>query len=267
METPRNPAETYERYMVPVLFEPWARRLVDIADLQPDERVLDVGCGTGIVARVVASHGGPGTQVTALDMSPGMLEVARSSVEGDGPDVEWVEGKAETMPFPAFSFDMVLCQFALMFFGDRQAALSEMHRVLDDDGRLAIAVWQEIERHPFYQMLHDVVRWHLGTSGVRDIFALGDAEALRTLVAEAGFHTISIRSLSMTTRFPDPDGFLAREIDVDTASVPAMQNLMPQERQSLVEQIRNDMRAALASVTQGDYVVLPFHAHILSAYR
>lgn len=267
METPRNPAETYEGYMVPVLFEPWARRLVEIVDPQPGERILDVACGTGIVARVAASHAGPTAPVTGLDISPGMLDVARTSFGLDGHEIEWVEGQAEAMPFPAFSFDVALCQFALMFFTDRHAALSEMHRVLDDDGRLGLSVWQEIERHPFYETLRDVLRWHLGTSGVGDIFALGDAEALRTMVADAGFHTISIRSLSMTARFPDPEGFLAGEIDVDTASVPAMQDLTPEGRRTLVEQIRDDMRAALASVTDGDRVVLPFHAHILSAYR
>lgn len=267
MESPQNPAETYERYMVPVLFEPWARRLVGIVDPQADERILDVACGTGIVARVAASHAGPGAAVTGLDMSPGMLEVARASQGREGTAIEWVEGQAEALPFPAFSFDVALCQFALMFFTDRHAALAEMHRVLDDDGRLGLCVWQEIERHPFYETLRDVLRWHVGTSGVGDIFALGDAEGLRTLVAEAGFHTISIRSLSMTARFPDPEGFLAGEIDVDTASVPAMQNLTPEGRSSLVAQIRDDMRAALASVIEGDRVVLPFHAHILTAYR
>lgn len=267
METPRNPAETYEGYMVPVLFEPWAQRLVEIIDPQPGERILDIACGTGIVARVAASRAGAGAAVTGLDSSAGMLEVARRHVALDGHEIAWVEGPAEALPFPGDSFDVALCQFALMFFRDRHAALAEMHRVLDDDGRLGISVWQEIERHPFYETLHDVIRWHLGASGVRDIFALGDAESLRTLVAEAGFHTISIRSLTMTARFPDPDGFLAGEIDVDTASVPAMQGLTRQGREMLVTQIRDDMSAALAGVTEGDHVVLPFHAHIVSAYR
>lgn len=267
METPRNPAETYEGYMVPVLFEPWARKLVEVIDPQPGERILDVACGTGIVARVTASHAGAGAEVIGLDISPGMLDVARRNVGFDGHEIAWVEGSAEALPFPDDRFDVVLCQFALMFFSDRHAALSEMHRVLDDDGRLGISVWQEIERHPFYETLHDVIRWHLGASSVRDIFALGDAEALRTLVAAAGFHTISIRSLSLTARFPDPEGFLAGEIEVDAASVPAMQALTPVGRETLVAQIRDDMSAALAGITEGDHVVLPFHAHIVSAYR
>jgi ubiquinone/menaquinone biosynthesis C-methylase UbiE len=267
MTTPQNPAETYERYMVPVLFGPWARRLVELVDPQRGERVLDVACGTGIVARTAAAHAGSGVTVTGLDISPGMLDVARMATGDQAADIRWVEGQAEALPFPDGSFDIALCQFALMFFRDRHAALSEMHRVLDDGGRIGISVWQEIERHPFYETLHDVIRWHLGSSGVGDIFALGDAERLRTMVAEAGFHAVSIRSLSMTARFPDPEGFLAGEIEVDTASVPAMQNLTPEARGALVDQIRDDMAAALALVTEGDHVVLPFHAHIVSAWR
>jgi SAM-dependent methyltransferase len=267
MTTSQNPAETYERYMVPVLFGPWARRLVELIDPQPGERILDVACGTGIVARTAAAHAGAGATVIGLDISPGMLDVARAASDADSSDIRWVEGQAEALPFPDGSFDVALCQFALMFFRDRLVALSEMHRVLDDDGRIGIAVWQEIERHPFYQTLHDVIRWHLGSSGVADIFALGDAETLRTMIAGAGFHTVSIRSLSMTARFPDPERFLAGEIDVDTASVPAMQSLSPEARSALVDQIRDDMAAALGLVTEGDHVVLPFHAHIVSAYR
>lgn len=267
MATPDNPAVTYERYMVPVLFEPWARRLVELVDPQRGERILDVACGTGIVARVAARHAGPGAQMTGLDISRGMVDVARMATGDQAADIHWVEGQAEALPLPDGSFDIALCQFALMFFRDRHAALSEMSRVLDAGGRIGISVWQEIERHPFYQTLHDVIRWHLGTSGVAHIFAMGDAEALRTMVAEAGFHTIGIRSRSMTARFPDPEGFLTGEIDVDTASVPAMQNLTSTARATLVEQIRDDMAAALALVTEGDHVVLPFHAHIVSAYR
>lgn len=264
METPHTPAEAFELSMVPALFEPWARRLVAIIDPQAGERILDVACGTGIAARVAASHAGPGAAVTGLDISRNMLDEARSVA---GTEIAWVQGPAEAMPFPPASFDVALCQFALTSFADKQAALGEMHRVLDDDGRLGLGVWQEIERYPFYETLRDVVRWHVGTSGVDESFALGDAERLRSLVADAGFHTISIRSLSMLARFPNPEVFLTGQIEMDTVSLPTMGALAPERRQQLVAQIREDMRAVLAKVTEGDHVVLPFHAHILTAYR
>ena len=85
-----------------------------------------------------------------------------------------------------------------------------------------LAVWQALDRHPFYVRLDRAIARHLGTSGVRDIFALGDAGALRDRVAKAGFRQIEIEPFELLARFPDPDGFLAGEIDVDTAAIPAM---------------------------------------------
>src|SRR5688572_23572657 len=121
-----HPAETYERFMVPPLFAPAAARLLDLARPRPGERVLDVGCGTGIVARRAAPVVGGNGTVVGVDFTPGMLDVARATAEREGLAIEWREGRAEALPFGDGGFDLVLCQFALMFFADRAAALTEM---------------------------------------------------------------------------------------------------------------------------------------------
>lgn len=260
-----NPAETYERYMVPALFAPWAARLVQAANPRPGERVLDVGCGTGVIARCVAPPVESGGKVVGLDLNPNMLAVARAAAERESLAIEWHEGQAEMLPFLEGSFDLVLCQFALMFFADRPAALAEMRRVLADGGRLALSVWQGIERHPFYQTLDGVIERRLGMSSLREIFVLGDAGALRTLLTNAGFRHIEIRSASITARFPDPEGFLAGEIDVDTAAIPAMQHLDSTQRRAITAAIRDEMAAPLRAVTEGEQVVLPFHAYVVRA--
>ncbi|MGH7185996.1 MAG: class I SAM-dependent methyltransferase [Pseudomonadota bacterium] len=124
-----NPAEGYEGYMVPTLFGPWATNLIQAADPRPGGRVLDVGCGTGIVARQVALRLGTAGTVTGVDLSSNMLAVARATAPREGVAIEWREGSAEQLPFAESSFDLVLCQFALMFFADKAAALAEMrHR-------------------------------------------------------------------------------------------------------------------------------------------
>ena len=262
-----NPAETYESYMVPALFAPSARHLVDDTRPAPGHRVLDVACGTGIVARLVAPRVRPGGHVSGLDLSPAMLAVARRVAARDGVAVAWHEGRAEALPFDDGTFDLVLCQYALMFLADRSKALAEMHRVLVSNGRVALSVWQGLDRHPFYRALDDAIARRLGASSVADIFALGDPEGLRALLVSSGFRDVSVAPWSVTARFPDPGGFLAGEIDVDTASIPAMQHLDPDARQALVAAIRQDMQGPLREVTEGDHVRLAFHALVARAAR
>src|ERR1700742_3549224 len=149
-----NPAEGYENYMVPTLFGPCATKLIDAADPLPGERVLDVGCGTGVVARQVASRVGATGKVTGLDVNPNMLAVARATASMQGLTIELREGNAERLPFPNSSFDLVLCQFALMFVTNKAVALTEMRRVVSERGRILISVWQGLDRHLFYQTLH-----------------------------------------------------------------------------------------------------------------
>jgi ubiquinone/menaquinone biosynthesis C-methylase UbiE len=262
-----NPAEGYENFMVPTLFGPWATNLIQAAGPRPGERVLDVGCGTGIVARQIAARLGASGTVTGLDLSPSMLEVARAAAAREQVTVEWREGSAEQLPFADGSFDLVLCQFALMFFADKAAALAEMRRVVTGDGRVVLSAWQGLDRHPFYQTLHNVIQQRLGMSALQDIFSLGEADQLRALLADAGFGRVEIDPVSLTARFPNPDGFLAGEIEVDTAAIPSMQHLDAPARQAMVASIAADMTSSLREVTQDDHVVIQFHAHFASAWR
>lgn len=262
-----NPAEGYESYMVPALFGPWAAHLVQVADPKPGERVLDVGCGTGIVAREVTARRGATGAVTGIDVSPNMLAVARASAAGAGAAIEWREGAAEDLPFPDDSFDLVLCQFALMFFRDRPAALAEIYRVLASGGRLVLSVWQGLDRHPFYQTLDDVIRDRVGTSALADIFALGEPSELFLLLSDAGFQRAEIEPMSMTSRFPNPEAFLAGEIEVDTAAIPSMQGLTSDQRHAIVGAISDDMKGPLHEATRDDHVVLEFHANVARAWR
>jgi ubiquinone/menaquinone biosynthesis C-methylase UbiE len=265
--TSTNPAETYESYMVPALFRPCAERLLQSAAPEPGQRVLDIATGTGVVARLVRPRLGPAGRVTAIDVSPDMLAVARGCAEREGLDIEWREAPAEKLPLPDAGYDLALCQFALMFFADRAAALSEARRVLAAGGRLALNVFEGIERHPFYMALDHAIQQRLGVSAVAGIFSLGDAGALESLIAEAGFEDVIIERVALTSRFPNPEAFLAGEIDVDTAALPAMQHLSAAERAAITESIRDEMQEPLRDVTDGDHVALEFHVLVATAAR
>lgn len=130
--------ELYERYLVPAITAVWAADLVERAAPRSGERVLDVACGTGIVARRAAERVGNHGRVVGLDLNSGMLAVARSLSSQDASGIEWREGSALAMPLPDAAFDLVLCQLELQFFPDRPLALREMRRALVPGGRLAL---------------------------------------------------------------------------------------------------------------------------------
>jgi ubiquinone/menaquinone biosynthesis C-methylase UbiE len=260
-----NPAEGYESYMVPTLFAPCAKILIQAADPKRGERVLDVGCGTGIVAREVASRLGATAAITAVDLSANMLSVARAVAAEEDLTIEWREGKAEQLPFRDGAFDLVLCQFALMFVTDKAAALSEIHRVVTESGRVLISVWQGLDRHPFYQTLHNVIQQRLGMSALQEIFALGNADDLRELVLEARFRRVEIKPFTLTARFPNPEAFIAGEIEVDTAAIPSMQHLDSKAREAIVTAITRDMQSPLKELTSDNHVVMPFHGLMIRA--
>ncbi len=130
-------AENYERYFVPVIPAPLAANLIETAVPRPGEHVLDVACGTGVLTRLAAQRVSTAGRVVGVDLTRGMLDVARSIPAPPGASIEWREGNAEGLPLPDESFDLVLCHLGLMFVTDRSAAVREMRRVLSCGGRAA----------------------------------------------------------------------------------------------------------------------------------
>jgi len=140
-----------------------------------------------------------------------------------------------------------------------------MRRVVTEEGRVAISVWQGLDRHPFYQTLHNVIQQCLGMSALQEIFALGNTDDLRGLALTAGFRRADIKPFSLTAPFPNPEAFIAGEIEVDTAAIPSMQHLDSKSRQAIVTAITKDMQSPLKELISDDHVVIPFHGLIITA--
>ena len=199
-----NPAETYNQYFVPAMFAPWATVLLDSAVPARGEHVLDVACGTGIVAREVAPLVGASGAVTGLDINAAMLAVARAVPAPSGAAITWQEGVRSRYPSPTTSFDLVVCQQGLQFFPDRAVALQEMRRVLKRGGRVAISVNQSLHANPMYEALFEALARHLGTTVdvIAQPYALGDADVLHDLLLTAGFDQIELTPIVVPVRFP-----------------------------------------------------------------
>jgi ubiquinone/menaquinone biosynthesis C-methylase UbiE len=199
--------ETYERELVPAIFGPWAPIIIDLARPGQGDRVLDVACGTGIVARSAAECVGNTGLVVGVDLNLGMLKVAQtawSKHSHSGVPVQWKEASADKLPFPDASFDVVCCQLGLQFFADRAAALREMRRVLGADGRLALMVWRSIDESPGFAALAEALERHVGRAAgasMRAPFALSDGNELMGLVQSAGFNDVTVKGRTGTVRF------------------------------------------------------------------
>jgi ubiquinone/menaquinone biosynthesis C-methylase UbiE len=250
--------ELYQRFMVEAIVRPWAEEFVALAELRAGVRVLDVACGTGAVTRIVAERvGGPG-RVVGLDLSPGMLAVARAS---SGPGIEWREGNAMAMPFPDGAFDRVLCHQGLQFMPDRPAALREMRRVLAADGLVVLGVFCS---SPGNVALAHALAPHLGPQAadmVCEPFAFSDREALRSLVVDAGFRDVMITLAARTARFPSPDDFIGYLLASRLAG--AVAQVSDDDRAVLVD----SARAALSPYEDGDGLALPMESRLVVAHR
>ena len=203
-----NPPANYERFFVPAIGAPLATDLICLAALRPGERVLDVACGTGVVARLAAQQVGATGTVAGLDVNPGMLAVARSATP-PGMTIEWHEASAEAMPLPDASFDVVLCQMGLQFMPDKHAALSEMRRVLVRGGRLILNMPGPTPR--LFTIMGEALERHIGAEAagfVNHVFSLHDAAEIQNLVSGAGFNDVSVQSDTKPLRLPAPEAFL-----------------------------------------------------------
>ncbi|SDD86369.1 class I SAM-dependent methyltransferase [Ruegeria marina] len=193
-------AEIYDEFFVPALFGQWAGPLCDAAGLEATSDVLDVACGTGATTRAAASRTGADRRVVGLDRNEGMLEVARRRAG----NIDWVQGLAEDLPFAAASFDIVLCQFGLMFFDDRTKALAEMRRAVRPDGRIALSVWDDVGNSPGYAgmiKLIDAMFGHDAADALRAPFVLGHKPTLRGLLTDGGLADATVTTVTGTARF------------------------------------------------------------------
>jgi SAM-dependent methyltransferase len=146
--------EIYDRYLGPILFEPYAADLSARSRASGARRILETAAGTGIVTR--ALHAAlPAAEIVATDLNPGML--ARAAERLSAPNLSWRQADATSLPFADGEFDAVVCQFGAMFFPDRIAAFREAHRVLRPGGRFIVNIWTGLEDNTFGRIVQETI--------------------------------------------------------------------------------------------------------------
>lgn len=232
--------EAYERYMVPIHCLDRAEDLIDRVNLQPRERVLDVACGTGIVSRYAAQRVGNLGHVTGVELNPDMIQIARE-LSHYFDQIEFIDGSALDLPVSDSQFDVVLCQQAIMFFPDREAAVREMYRVLKIGGRVGLNVWRTPEFNPAFLHLINTLDKHAGSEAaefMRTLFIMKSVGEMRALFEQAGFLDICVVIRIDTLRYPS----IAHLVRYETLNItdPAvhtkeMQDVLIREMNTLVE--------------------------------
>ena len=265
--TPTNPAETYQSYFVPAKFGPCAQILLGQAKPQLGEHVLDVACGTGVVARMAAPLVGPTGRVVGLDVNAAMLSVARHQSTGIQPPIEFREDNSLAMTLPDASFDLVVCQQGLQFFPDQAAAVREMRRVLKPDGRAVVACWCGLESAPAVStLLHAQAKYlNMPIALFAKPHSMVDADMLRTLFSGAGFQHVEVTAHKVQTRFSQPERFVQLHIESTAAAVPIMQQMDVTTRVQMAEEVAHELRDEMRQYVEGEYLVSPMSTWIVVA--
>jgi ubiquinone/menaquinone biosynthesis C-methylase UbiE len=251
----REQAEAYERLFVPALFAQWAPLLIDIAKIEKGQRVLDVACGTGIVARVAADRVGPFGSVVGLDLNPAMLDVAA----GTRTNIEWRQGDVANLPFGENEFDAVLCQSALFFFPDVDAAMAEMTRVVRPGGAVAVQTYASLDDQPGFLQLDTVVRRVVAGDALQlmdTYWSQGDISLLCKTFSQAGLNVIETRTTLGTALY----GSVENLIETEVKGTPLADRLSDDQ----VSQILAEATGTLAKfLTPAGRLEMPIRAHLV----
>jgi ubiquinone/menaquinone biosynthesis C-methylase UbiE len=253
--------EMYERWLVGPLFRPWAEMALDELELSSGDRVLDIACGTGIVARVARERLGGAGYTVGVDVSADMLAVARA-VE---PAIDWRQGNAGELPLRSGeTFDVVVCQQGLQFFPDKPAAAAQMRRALTKGGRLAIATWRPDDEIPFFRELRRVAERHLGAIADQR-YSFGEAAPLEALLRDAGFHEVRSRIVSRTIHFGEGVPFLHLNTMALVGMSSSAKELGDQERKRVVEAIVSGSAPVLQPYTIGSGLAFELSTNLATA--
>jgi ubiquinone/menaquinone biosynthesis C-methylase UbiE len=254
--------EIYERVLVGPLFRPFAEQLVARVAPAAGDSVIDVACGTGIAARLARERLGPEARIVGVDIAPAMLAVGRSV----DPTIEWRQGDASSLPVSAGEqFTVLICHQGLQFMPDKAAAIREMRRVLAPGGRVAIATWRSLDDHPRMLELNALAERHVGKI-VDARHSFGDADALHSLLAAAGFRDVSVTPVAHDVRFADGALFARLNAMAVIGMSDKGKAMSEAERGELAGRIAAESQDVIAAATTNGTFTITLTANMATAH-
>jgi len=255
--------EMYERWLVNPLFRPWVEMIFNEVNLSDANRVLDVACGTGIVARLARERLGTGGHIVGVDSSADMLTVARALA----PEIDWRQGDAADLPLQnGERFDVVVCQQGLQFVPNKAAAMAQMRGALAKDGKLAVATWRFDEEIPFFRDLRRVAESHLGPISDQR-YSFGDAAELTALLSNAALRDVQFKTLSRIIRFEDGTHFVRLNAMAFVGMSARGRDMTKEEREHALESIVKDSAPVLQRYSDGSVLTFDLSTNLATARR
>jgi ubiquinone/menaquinone biosynthesis C-methylase UbiE len=254
----------YDKYLGPLLFEPYALDLIERLKNDLLQNVLEIACGTGRVTRhllPILTHEG---NLLATDLNPDMIALAKSRVIGE--HIQWQVADAQQLPFDPNSFDHVICQFGVMFFPDKDAAFSEVYKVLQPGGKFIFSVWDNMMYNPRVFVLNKVMD-ELFKEEAPDFLKKGpysffDKDEIRDKLLKAGFQDISIEIVQKTTNLKNVDEVIIGFVDGSPLS-----SFLINKPAAIQDEVRKRLREELNKQIEQYSSTMPLQALVIEAIK
>ncbi len=265
----RSMSELYDTYWVPAALDVFARGLAE--SVAPGNRVLDLACGTGLVAGYAAARAGVEGEVVGYDPTPGLLDAARAK-SFPGAAITWIEGSGESMPFRDGEFDIVLCHQGMQYVTNRESTMAEVRRVLKTGGLFHVGVWASAPRQPAFGFVEDALAKHIGPEQKPvHAFSFGGLSELRRIAEAAGLTVQRLETVERPWRFRSVQEFVDVQIacagrtNEDGQLAMGLVDLEDENWLPAIEAFTADAHAALAPYVGEHGLAAPFASDEMSA--